>query len=60
MSGDRIENLLEYCLDVARRANVAAAGLARVSPARKHAWLGHSANLLRQRSAALAEANDQD
>ena len=55
-----MENLREYCLDVARRAGRAAAELARANGARKQQWLRRSAELLGQRCTALAEANALD
>jgi len=54
------EDLREYCLDVARRAKEAAAALATVTGAQKQDWLRRSARLLRERTAALAEANRAD
>lgn len=55
-----MDDLREYCLDVARRAGRAAADLARVSGAQKQRWLRRSARLLGERSAALGEANRRD
>jgi glutamate-5-semialdehyde dehydrogenase len=56
-----MDELREYCLDVARRASRAAAELARVSGAQKEQWLRHSARLLMgERSGALSEANRLD
>jgi len=55
-----MDNLREYCLDVARRAARAAAELARVSGAQKQQWLRRSARLLSERFAALSEANRLD
>jgi glutamate-5-semialdehyde dehydrogenase len=55
-----MDDLREYCLDMGRRAARAAAELARVNGAQKQHWLRHSAHLLRERSAALCEANQID
>ena len=55
-----VSDLREYCLDVARRAKRAAAELAVVTGAQKLDWLRQSARLLRERTAALAEANRAD
>jgi len=54
------EDLRQYCLDLARRAKMAAAALAAVTGAQKQDWLRRSARLLRERTAALAEANRAD
>ncbi|HUT95576.1 MAG TPA: glutamate-5-semialdehyde dehydrogenase [Thermoguttaceae bacterium] len=54
------EDLRQYCIDVARRAKEAAAELATVTGAQKQDWLRRSARLLRERTAALAEANKAD
>ena len=54
------EDLRQYCLDLARRAKEAAAALATVTGAQKQDWLRQSARLLRERTAALAEANKAD
>jgi len=54
------EDLRQYCLDLARRAKEAAASLATVTGAQKQDWLRQSARLLRERTAALAEANGAD
>ncbi len=54
------EDLRQYCLDLARRAKEAAAALATVTGAQKQDWLRQSARLLRERTAALAEANGAD
>lgn len=55
-----MDDLREYCLDVARRAARAATELARVSGAQKQQWLRHSARLLNERAADLCEANRLD
>ncbi|HTQ38326.1 MAG TPA: glutamate-5-semialdehyde dehydrogenase [Pirellulales bacterium] len=57
-----VENidLKSYCLDVARRAKVAATELARATGAQKIDWLRRSAKALRQRSAEILEANQHD
>ncbi len=60
MANDQVEDLGEYCLDVARRAKRAAAELATVTGGVKNAWLRRSARLLTERSVALAEANRID
>jgi glutamate-5-semialdehyde dehydrogenase len=53
-------DLRTYCVDVARRAHDAAAGLAGVGGAAKNQFLRHGAALLRSRSAELIEANRED
>jgi glutamate-5-semialdehyde dehydrogenase len=55
-----IDDLREYCIDVARRAKRAAAEMTRITGAQKNEWLLHSARLLGERSVALAEANRLD
>ena len=60
MSVGAADNLHEYCLAMAQRATVAATGLARVTGAQKRDWLFGSARLLRERSAAVAAANQLD
>jgi glutamate-5-semialdehyde dehydrogenase len=50
----------EYCSELARRARRAAGDMAGVTGAQKIRWLGRCAQLLSERSAALAEANRQD
>ncbi len=55
-----MNDLHEYCLDLARRAKTAAADLALASGARKQQWLRLCARLLAERSAALIEANRLD
>jgi glutamate-5-semialdehyde dehydrogenase len=55
-----MDDLHQYCLDVARQARRAAADLARATGAQKEQWLRRSARLLGERSAALAEANRLD
>ena len=60
MSDGGVDDLREYCLDVARRAKQAAAGLATVTGARKQDWLRLGARLLRERTSALSEANQAD
>ncbi len=60
MAADDVGDLREYCLDVARRAKAAAIELAQVTGGQKNAWLRRGARLLRERSAALAEANRLD
>jgi glutamate-5-semialdehyde dehydrogenase len=55
-----MDDLQQYCLDVARRATRAAAELTRCNGAQKRDWLDRSARLLRERSEALTAANEQD
>jgi glutamate-5-semialdehyde dehydrogenase len=55
-----MDDLHEYCLDLARRAKRAAADLTTVTGAQKHDWLRRAAQLLDKRSASLAEANRLD
>ncbi len=55
-----MDDLREYCLDVARRAGRAAGQLNRVTGAQKVRWLRRAAELLSQRRAALSEANRLD
>ena len=51
-----MDDLREYCLDVARRAGRAADELIQVTGAQKQQWLRRSTRLLGERSAALSEA----
>jgi len=60
MANDHVQDLQEYCLEVARRAKHAAAEVAQATGAAKNAWLRRSARLLSERSVALAEANRMD
>ena len=60
MSVGDVDDLRDYCLEMARRAKRAAAELVRVTGARKSDWLRRSARLLGERSVALAEANRLD
>jgi len=60
MATHEVGDLREYCLEVARRAKAAAAELARVTGGQKNAWLRRGARMLRERTAALAEANRLD
>ncbi len=55
-----MNDLHQYCLDLARRAKAAAAALAQASGAQKQKWLRGSAELLAQRTDALIEANRLD
>ncbi|MGA2065980.1 MAG: glutamate-5-semialdehyde dehydrogenase [Thermoguttaceae bacterium] len=55
-----MNDLHAYCLELAQRAKRAAAELARATGAQKQQWLRQGAQLLGQRSAALAEANHLD
>lgn len=60
MAEDDVENLQQYCVDMARRAKRASVELGRVTGATKNAWLRRSIRLLSERSLALAEANRLD
>lgn len=60
MNMPAIEDLKAYCTDLAARAKAAAAKLASVSGRNKIDWLNRSADLLTERSVALAEANHVD
>ncbi len=60
MSSGQSQDLRQYCVDVARRAKEAAADLATVTGAQKQDWLRGSAARLRERTDALAEANEAD
>jgi glutamate-5-semialdehyde dehydrogenase len=60
MAVGKIDDLREYCLDVARRAKLSAVEMGRVSGAQKNDWLRRSARLLADRSLALGEANRLD
>ena len=60
MAIDPVDDLREYCVDVARRAKRAAAELTLTSGQQKNDWLRRGARLLRERSVALAEANRLD
>jgi glutamate-5-semialdehyde dehydrogenase len=53
-------DLAEYARQVASRARQAARQLAVATGAQKNAWLTRSAELIRERRAALLEANDRD
>ncbi len=55
-----VEDLREYCVDLARRAKEASTRLATVTGAQKQDWLRQSARLLRGRISALSEANEAD
>ena len=55
-----MNDLHQYCLDLARRAKTAAAELAQATGAQKQQWLRDSARLLAERPAALIEANRLD
>jgi len=54
------DSLHQYCLEVAQRAKRASAELARATGDQKRHWLRRSAELLGERSVALAEANRLD
>ncbi len=60
MASGNADNLQQYCLDVAQRAQKAAAQLCAVTGGQKESWLYHSAQWLNERSAALTEANRLD
>jgi glutamate-5-semialdehyde dehydrogenase len=60
MAVGKIDDLREYCLDVARRAKLSAVEMGRVSGAQKNDWLRRSARLLTDRSLTLGEANRLD
>ena len=55
-----MNDLPAYCLELARRAQAAAADLAQAGGGQKQRWLRAAARLLGERSAALAEANGLD
>jgi glutamate-5-semialdehyde dehydrogenase len=55
-----MNDLHEYCLELAQRAKRAAAQLTAVTGAQKQQWLACCARLLTERSAPLAEANRLD
>ena len=55
-----IENLIDYCTELAVKAKAAAAKLASIPGENKIAWLNRSAELLGERSVALSEANQLD
>lgn len=55
-----MNDLNEYCLDLAQRAKRAAADLTVVTGAQKQAWLRRCVDLLTERAVALAEANRLD
>ncbi len=54
------QDLRQYCVDVARRADSASRQLVRVSGAQKNRWLRDSAARLRERVDALRNANKKD
>jgi glutamate-5-semialdehyde dehydrogenase len=54
------DDLAGYCQDVARRAKVASRELAQLRGEVKNAWLGRSAQLLREGLAGLQAANMRD
>ncbi len=60
MAVAELNDLRQYCVDVAERARQASRGLARVRGDVKNAWLRRSAALLRQRYADLLAANQRD
>ncbi|MCY2974088.1 MAG: glutamate-5-semialdehyde dehydrogenase [Planctomycetota bacterium] len=60
MNASAANPLLAYCLDVARRADVASAELALVDTATKNRWLLRSAELLDESVAEIVAANQKD
>jgi glutamate-5-semialdehyde dehydrogenase len=54
------QDLREYCLDLAKRAQAAAADLVTLTGAQKQAWLRRAAQLLRDREPELQAANALD
>jgi len=60
MNASAANPLLAYCLDVARRADVASAELALVDTATKNRWLERSAELLDESVADIIAANERD
>ena len=54
------QDLRDYCLDLAKRAQAAAAELVTLTGAQKQAWLRRAAQLLREREAELQAANELD
>lgn len=55
-----IQDLRQYCVEVAQRARAASAELARASGQQKIDWLRRSAELTRARSAEIRAANEMD
>jgi glutamate-5-semialdehyde dehydrogenase len=55
-----IQDLKQYCLDVARRARAASEALAQAAGQKKIDWLRLSAKLLRERAAEVITANEDD
>ena len=55
-----MENLKEYCLDVARRAKAASAKLAAVRGELKTAWLELTAQKLLERKDEIIAENEKD
>ncbi len=55
-----MEELKQYCLDVAQRAARAAAALTQVTGRQKQQWLRGSARRLREQTASLQSANQAD
>ncbi len=55
-----MENIHEYCLDVARRAKAAAAKMMSVGGEMKNRWLHETATLIEQRSEFLLAENQKD
>jgi glutamate-5-semialdehyde dehydrogenase len=54
------QDLRDYCVDLAKRAQAAAAELVTLTGAQKQAWLRRAAQLLREREAELQAANALD
>ena len=60
MAVAEIQDLKQYCLDVARRARAASEALAQAGGQKKIDWLRLSAKMLRERSAEVITANEDD
>ena len=60
MAVAEIQDLKQYCLDVARRARAASEALAQAGGQKKIDWLRLSAKLLRERAAEVITANEDD
>jgi glutamate-5-semialdehyde dehydrogenase len=55
-----VQELRQYCVDMAQRSRVASEELARASGRQKTDWLRRSAKAIRQRTADIQAANEQD
>jgi glutamate-5-semialdehyde dehydrogenase len=60
MAVGKINDLQQYCTDMAERAKRASMEIAQVTGAQKNGWLRRSAKLLLERSPAIIEANRLD